>query len=486
MKGPSVSSRWGPSSHTWFLIALVCFLPLHVSAVVLDRWFVLPPKPIGDGPDYEAIGYGLSKGNGWSTSFSSAEWRSVYENAEDSDAGLDYSVQLDRRGPIVADTNRPPLLPLCIATLYQIVPRGPIAFGIIRVALACCLSIGCAIAVAWGVSLAKAMCQEHGSRLATYVGLTLIAIVYSERNFRNYTTDFLTEPLAFLLTQAFLLAAWHGSRKGNWQWAALAGFLFAGMTFCRGVFLLWVPLATIWLWYAYRCTFAKDRLPRLSPSRWVAVCMLVFGLVSSIWWVRNCYVLDSFRPLGTKGSITLMGGYCDESFQSGGEWQFAPERKMRREMESKIDLDAATPADLRDLELEMGKQAGAEVQRWVVGNIRLLPQLLVMRVVTEWNPYRGKALLLKLFAVIGAFWLIRYNRSALIWLAGPLVINTLLVALTYSVGGRFLVPTYGPLFILAAFGFSGILFQLVQPFGPFRVVESDLSSWHEPIPNVPP
>ena len=446
---------------TWFFTALVCFLPLHLSAVVLDQWFALPPKPVGDGPDYEAIGYGLSKGYGWSTFFSNDEWRSVYVNAEDPNAGLDYSVQLDRRGPIVPDTNRPPLLPLCIATVYKIVPRGPIAFGIIRLALACCLSIGCAIAFAWGVSLAKAMRKEHGSRLATYVGLTLIAIVYSERNFRNYATDFLTEPLAFLLTQAFLLVAWHGSRKGNWQWAALAGVLFAGMTFCRGVFLLWVPLATIWLWYAYRGTFPKDRLHPLAPSRWVGVCMLVFGLASSIWWVRNCYVLDSFHPLGTKGSITLMGGYCDESFQSGGEWQFAPEKKLRREMESGIDLNAATPSDLRDLELEMAEQAGAEVQQWVFGNIRLLPQLLVKRVVTEWNPYWGKALLLKLLAVVGAIWLVRYNRNALIWLAGPLAINTILVAATYSVGGRFLVPTYGPLYILAAFGFSGILDALV-------------------------
>ena len=104
---------------------------LHVSAVVLDEWFILPPKPIGDGPDYEAIGYGLSQGYGWSTSLSSAKWRSVYEDANDPTIGLDYSAHLVRSGPITPDTNRPPLWPLCIAAVYKIVPRGPIAFGII-------------------------------------------------------------------------------------------------------------------------------------------------------------------------------------------------------------------------------------------------------------------------------------------------------------------------------------------------------------------
>ena len=76
---------------------------------------------------------------------------------------------------------------------------------------------------------------------------------------------------------------------------------------------------------------------------------------------------------------------------------------------------------------------------------------------TEWNPYWGKALLLKVFALVGVIWLAYNNRVVLVWLTGPLVINTILVVLTYSVGGRFLVPTYGQLYILAAFGFSGLL-----------------------------
>ena len=71
--------------------------------------------------------------------------------------------------------------------------------------------------------------------------------------------------------------------------------------------------------------------------------------------------------------------------------------------------------------------------------------------------YVGKALLLKLLALLGTVWLFQHNRVVLIWIAGPLLINTIVVALTYSVGGRFLVPTYGPFYILAVFGIGGIL-----------------------------
>ena len=440
----------------WFLVATLCFLPLHISAVSLDEWFVSPPKPIGDGPDYEAIGYGIARGHGWSTSFSDPQWRGVYEQAQASQPRLDYTVQLARRGPVVSDTNRPPFFPLVIGAVYQIVPRGPIAFGIIRIFLACCLSVGCAIAVAWGVELAKGMSRDGCTIFSTIVGIALIAIVYSERNLRNYTTDFLTEPLALLLTQAFLVVAWFGGKKGSWRLAGAAGFLFACMTFCRGVFVLWLPLLVAWLWYTNQSITKQADSQRVTPFRWVCVFLLVFVAVCSVWWIRNCYVLGSVHPLGTKGATTLMGGYCDEAFQAGGEWQFAPERELRRQLETKIDLDVASAADLRELELEMSDQASAQTKAWIASNIRQLPQLVLNRVVTEWNPYYGKALILKLLALLGMIWLWRNDRHVVIWLLGPLVINTIVVALTYSVGGRFLVPTYGPLYILAAFGVAVI------------------------------
>ena len=449
------------SPNGWFWIALFCFLPLHVSAVVLDKWFVLPPNPIGDGPEYEAIGYGLSQAHGWSTSYSDPQWRSVYEFAQSDVAGPDYHVQLARVGPVAADTNRPPLLPLCIATVYRFVPRGPIAFGTIRIGLAVCLSVGCALAVAWGVALVNE--RNKGSALLTNaVGAGIIAIVFSERNLRNYTTDFLTEPIALVLTQAFIMVAWYGSKRGAWGWAISTGILFAGMVFCRSLYVLWLPLMIPWLWIGYRLTSQNSSAsstgpPRMAPHRWILVCTATFCLMGSLWWCRNCWVLDSFHPLGTKGATTLMGGYCDEAFIAGGEWQFAPEKALRIKLDSTIDIRSASASDLRELELEMGRQAHAQVLKWTMDNILSLPQLVLKRIVTEWNPYSGKAMVLKLLALIGVLTLLRTNAVALFWITGPLVINTVVVAATYSVGGRFLVPTYGSIYILAAFGTANIL-----------------------------
>ncbi len=449
------ASRLSPSR--WFWIAILCFLPLHISAVVIDEWFVSPPKPIGDGPDYEAIGYSLSQGNGWSTSFSDSAWRSAYEQAQAATGSLDYSVQLARVGPVVADTNRPPLFPVCIAAVYQCLPRGPIAFGAIRISLACCLSFGCALSVAWGVALTTNVNKNHPVFFSNAVGASLIAIVYSERNLRNYTTDFLTEPLALLLTQAFLMVAWHGSKKGTWQWAAATGLSIAGMYFCRSVVVLWLPLLIPWLWCCYRFTVPTEGALRMSPNRWISVCILAFASISSLWWVRNCWVLESFHLLGSKGATTLLGGYCDESFHAGGEWQFAPEKALRIELESKLDLSFASPTDFRNLELEMGRIANAKAKQWAWNNIHLLPQLMMQRIVTEWNPYTGKAVAMKLLAVFGIVWLLRKNRHVLFWLLGPLVINTVVVAMTYSVGGRFLVPTYGSIYVLAAIGIAAMV-----------------------------
>lgn len=439
----------------WFLIAFVCFAPLHVAAIALDQWFVQPPKPIGDGPDYEVIGFNVSRGHGWTNSFADPEWRSPYQAATQ----LDYSVQFDRNTPEVPDTNRPPLLPLGIAAVYSVVPRGPIAFATVRVALAICLSLGCALAVGWGAAIASKSQVANPNALALLVAVITIGIVYSERNLRNYATDFLTEPVALLLTQAFLCVAWLGAHKGHRRWAIAAGIVFAGMYYCRAVFVLWIPFVAPWLMYLYWTSPSDSKNERLGATRWVAWFAITLCLACSIWWVRNCCILGWQSPLGTKGSVTMLGGYCDAALENGGEWQSAPERNMRVELESQLPANVDASGVL-ELEKELGRKAGQEIKRWTAANIAQLPSLFVSRVVTEWNPYSGKALLLKLAALAGVLWLMRFNRTALLWLAGPLLINTVLVMLTYSVGGRFLVPTYGALYVLAAFGIAGPLSQI--------------------------
>jgi hypothetical protein len=439
------------SAIRWFLVALGCFLIIQLGAIALDDWLWHPPKPFGDGPDYEVIGFNVSEGNGWSHSFADAKWRAPYLK----DAHAEYPVQLHRNSPLTPDTNRPPLLPACIGITYLIFPRGPAAFAIVRLGLAACIALGCAIAVAWAHQMAIQTQKANRRVLGVLVCLCMIAIVASERNLRNYATDFLTEPVALALTQLFLVVAWSGIQRGKWTWGIGAGLLFAAMYFCRAVFLLWIPLLLVGFWFALRMASHSPR----DSLRWLVAFAVSFMMLCSVWWGRNCYVLESFSPLGTKGSVTMLGGYCDEAYARGGEWQGEPERALRQELEAGLG-DSPTSNDFLSLELKMGRLAGQRVKQWATDHASSLPSLFCKRIVTEWNPYTGKALLLKLMALVGIVWLARFHRAALLWLAGPLIINTIVVMFTYSVGGRFLVPTYGELYILSAFGVAGPLSQV--------------------------
>jgi hypothetical protein len=224
--------------------------------------------------------------------------------------------------------------------------------------------------------------------------------------------------------------------------------------------VLWAPLLVFWFWWIWRMTHSES-LPMREALRWMLSFAIVSGLLCSIWWVRNCIVLGGFSPLGTKGSVTLLGGYCDEAYERGGEWQGGPELRLRMELESERPK-LTTANDALQLELDLAKAASTRVREWTLQHCASMPLLFAKRIITEWNPYHGKALVLKLFALIGAVWLARFHRVGLVWLVGPLAINTLIVMITYSVGGRFLVPTYGTIYILAAFGFAGPLSQILS------------------------
>ena len=416
-----------------------------------------PPKPSGDGPDYEVIGYNVSRGNGWAISFADEKWQTPYRMSQVEESSVGYAVQLTRIGPLASDTNRPPLLPLIIGAVYQWFPRGPIAFATIRILLATCLSLGCALGVAWGYALATKHTACSHRWFGNAVAFAIVGIVYTERNLRNYATDFLTEPIALLATQTFVMVACMGIQRRKLKWACMSGIAFAAMIYCRTVFVLWTPFVLIWLIVVARVgsTLVAVPLSSVTIARWMGVFSLTVLLICFVWWIRNCIVLQSFHPLGTKGSVTLLGGYCDESLQRGGEWQMDPEKRLRHKLEK--ELPTETERDSLNLELKLAQEANTEILDWSRKHCLDLPKLMFKRLLTEWNPYTGKALLIKLFAIAGITWLIFNNRFALIALMGPLVINSLLVMGTYSVGGRFLVPTYGMFYILAAFGLAASL-----------------------------
>lgn len=489
------------SDLNWFLVALCILLPLQIAQVANDAWFTLPPKPVGDGPDYENIGYQLLQGNGWSFDWTDPGWRAPYLKAEEnksvhplpaligavggSQEPASYYIQLSRRAGPTPTTGRPPLLPTLIAGVYCVLERGPVAFAAVRLLLASCLAMGGAIAVAMSARIASALTVRTWP--VSLAAVTTLVLACLDRTLRSYATDFLTEPLALLIVQLWLwcicLLVGAFDQEPTWgtrgasparlrALATLSGILLGLLIFARSTIVLWLPavwlLLTWLLCLRHRTAEANggpdddSRADRRAgtvggvrhalpiASRVLAVCLIV----CTPWWLRNCVVLDAAMPLGTQGPVTLLGGYSDESLARWGEWRSEPEIRLRERLAS--DLSMESEAALVRHEVRVAQEASREVRSWIARHVGDLPKLAWMRLVNEWNPYTGRALLWKLAALLGlAFLCLRLPRAAGV-LGGVLLINSLMVMAVYSVGGRFLIPTYGILYSLAGIGVMSV------------------------------
>jgi len=475
------------SAKTWLLIACSVLLPWHWWCVSQDPWFRLPPKPVGDGPDYENIAFQLSRGAGWSIDWTDADWRAAYLDVAESlpqsaahpeSVPVDtsrtasavkssgYAAQLERTDGWTPTTARPPLLPALIAMAYRMVGRGPHGFAMTRWILATSLALAGALAVAMTVQLAQRLTSRAG--FISLAALATLALACLDRTVRTYATDFLTEPVAMLLLQLWLWCV--GGMLGIWfvgpsstasalrerrcrTLATIAGCLLGLLIYTRSLMVLWLP----GLWLVIACYgWALSRVEsqgsrQLCLQYWLLATrmLLVCLLVCLPWWLRNCWVLGSGWPLGTQGSISLLGGYSDEAMAAHGEWQVAPEERLR----SQLALTGRTAGlTLVAREVLVAAEAGRASRAWAWQHAWQLPLLALERAMTEWSPYTGRALLWKLTAVCGLI-LLACRAPAAAWLLlGVLLVNTCTVMLLYSVGGRFLVPCYGVLYTLAGLG----------------------------------
>lgn len=475
---------------------MCALLPVQLWFVAHDEWYFEPPKPIGDGPDYENIAYQVSQGHGWSIDWTDKGWQKPYleaslphvtqdqSNSDQSASGekqwpfADYTAQLNRTDGLAATTGRPPLLPLINAVVYKMIPRGPNSFAAVRLILAACLAIASSVAVAISVRIVSQLSRQWWPTVLAAMVTMVFAVL--DRTVRSYATDFLTEPLAMLLTQFWLwtlcelllVPILHQPKPDSdqpahlrwqlpWQrerWLVVAcGTLLGLMILTRSLMVLWLP--GVWLMIVlatrirYRNFFslgAFDRvlLPTFSEDcRRATAIVAIAMLVCAPWWVRNCVVLKTFMPLGTQGPITLVGGYNDDAILMRGQWHVGPENRLRRGAEAEV-----ASADIPAREVHVARRASRQVKEWIGSHLGTLPNLAWVRLKNEWNPYNGRALAFRLAALVGLCWLCTLHRSAALLLGGVIIVNSITVMMLYSVGGRFLVPTYGILYTLAGIG----------------------------------
>ncbi len=440
----------------WFWLALTILLAIHLVSLVNSPWLFQPPKPNTDGPDYENIGFNLARGLGFVFDWTDPRAIEVYQQSELSKATV---ADIARTSQPTPTTARPPLLPWLIAVVYTIVPRGPFAFATIRFILAICLAIASALAVYVSVAIAAKANQPRAIVNLAGAGTLLIAI--GDRNTRNYSTDFLTEPLALLLTEllTICLLAWlYGARevigeglKFSWRWYAIGvGVLLAAMIYSRSLFVFWLPGIWVLLWIGLR----QNHIWKW-PAGQSLLAIVVAGLCLAPWWIRNCLVLGAVMPLGTQGPITMLGGYSDAALAAGGDWQYAPEFELREELEQNPDFQQNT--DPIERELIVVREASRRVRSWIAAHLADLPTLFGRRIVTHWNPYHGRSLLWKFAMIAGIAWLIVTKNRAAVVLIGLPLLNTVVVMMLYTTGGRFLVPLYGILYSLGGIGIAGCI-----------------------------
>ena len=471
------SKSWFSGAGLWMALVVLVLVAVNVICAVRDSEFWLPPKPTSDGPVYENIAYHLSAGHGFWVDWHDPQWRSVYEQSSRS---AEYQTYLDAPQQSMPMTGRPPLLPLLIAGVYAVVGRDASAFAVVRLMSAVCIAVACSIAVAnaaqvlWGANW-KGRGLGRWSIAGGCAGAMLLAA--SNRTLISYAHDFLTEPLALLLTQMFvttLLAlisrkcfAEQSRENGcedkplsSWWMLALAMAL-AAMILARSLFVVWLP--GVWL----LLVLIVGLIGKRGRWRFATQVLLLTLLLLAPWWFRNCVVLERFMPLGTQGPTTMLGGYCDEALAAGGDWQHLPEQRLRERMLADPQFNAL-PNDVAR-ELMIADEAKRLVRAWMAEHVAELPGLFVSRVVTHWNPYTGKSLVWRLLILVGAIYLLVKRRPEAWVLVGLPVMNTILVACMYTTGGRFLVPLYGILFTLSAIGIAVLVEGVVNGIRWFSV-----------------
>lgn len=417
--------------------------PIFVTTVARSEWFWSPPKPVGDGPDYENLAFHLWQGDGFVLDYTDPEWQAPYRADRH-----DYQLQLSYPHRVIA-TGRPPLQPLVISAVYLTVGRNTWAFACVRLLLATSLAVAGALAVYFTARLLL----PWGNPSLVLVGCSVtLAFTATHRTLRDYATDFLTEPLALLFMQIFVGLVCFGGlqavtvRQRQLSVATAAG-VFGVLILIRSLFVVWLPAVGLVIGLAQPRSLYPSWLGRWRLAAWFAVVVLAVCLP---WWLRNAYVLQRWLPLGTQGPITLLGGYSAEAWQANGDWQAAPGLALQRALAATDEYQALANDTQR--EVMLAEAASLRVRQWLAGHWLDLPWMMAKRVYVHWNPYTGRSLLWKLACVLGVMGLIIDRQPAAWWLVGLLVISTVSVALLYSTGGRFLVPLYGVLYTLSGYG----------------------------------
>ena len=373
------------------------------------------PPETGDGHDYDAIAFNVWHGRGFGYHWSDEHWRSPYQGIPR------YRLLLTRKGEYYPTTYRPPAMPYLLSAVYAVTGRSFTAWRVVN----------CGITAGAVTTAAVISAQFAGIPAAVITA----AILLQSRELTRYSAMFMTEPLATLML-ALLAWTWVRNAKDGWTTgrAIASGIAMGGLLAARTIFILTTPVLLI--------LPGKD-LSFGSKLAWKAkaICLAVAIIVISPWWIRNIVVLDAFMPLGTQGGINLPMGFGPRALRSQGVWASNPEDGWP-EIEA-LKLDVVTT------EVMLAKHRQRLTLNWMMNNPGQVVHLMRLHVAQELKPGRdfySKWLLPA--AAVSALVLWKFPG---VWVLALIVCgNVLSVAMTYSAGGRFMVPVQPLLAALVA------------------------------------
>lgn len=385
------------------------------------------PPETGDGHDYDAIAFNVWHGRGFGYDWNDPEWRKPYEGIPR------YRLLLSRHADFYPTTYRPPAMPLLLSGVYAIAGRN---FAVWRI-------VNCAV-MAGAITTAAVISAEVAGIPAAI--LTLL-IALQSRDLARFATLFMTEPMATLML-ALVTWTWIASARDGWtaRRALGSGAALGALLASRTIFILITPVLMV--------LPGRDR-SRQSRFAWQmkALCLATALVVIGPWWIRNVRVLHAFMPLGTQGGINLPMGFGPRAIEHNGEWASNPG-------DGAPEI-AALHLDVVTSEVMLARYRQQLALNWMVHNPGEVLRLMWMHVAQELQPRHDlvSRWLLPFAAIAGlVLW-----RSPATWVIGLIVASTILsVAMTYSAGGRFMLPVQPLLIALVAAAIVDLPAQAVR------------------------
>jgi len=386
-----------------------------------DEGSLYGPPEGGDGVDYDAIAFNVWQGKGFGFDWDNPEYYDAYRGTPHY-AGL--RVRHSEAG-FYPTSYRPPTVPVLMGLVYKLTNRSFTAWRVFQIAW-----------MAATIALAGAIAAQMGGWLAAII-VGLIA-VRSQQLFQ-YSHEFMTETGAAFMVTLFAWTWLYSARRG-WtrRRAFVTGMALGGLIATRSIFVLWLPVVL----FVPRLPEATSRKSWLLPK---ALCLAGCLLVIGPWWVRNMAITGARLPFGTEGALNLPAGFGPLALANHGLW--APNQG-----DGSDQVWARVKPDMRAFEVELARYRQRSTLRWMVRNPRDVLDLMRLHVWQEIKPHGDPFTdYLPLVAVLCAVWFRKTAPARLILLM--FAANLFGIAMTWSVGGRFLVPLF-PMFI-AVVGAAG-------------------------------